>query len=213
MVWIQSLTRRRQSQSSESPSRSQRSFFGGSKNKRRTVRKDSVLADGDSSLSCSVASDNAPWRVGMFVDLTFCYWLFYDGILIFRRLLFSGNIRPSAPKPSEWWQEDTALESSFDTTSDESSSGTEEKLESFLAKSQPGSMKFHNCGLETWLRAREQWNKRTVSELPARPTPAEYSQLARGLKKHSTLRNYELPRQMALSDLIDVYTDIWEGGV
>jgi hypothetical protein len=113
----------------------------------------------------------------------------------------------------EWWQEDTAQESSFETNSDDSSSGTEERLETFLTKSQPSARAFHNCGLETWLLAREEWNKRTVTVLPPRRTPAEYNQLVRGLKKHSTLRNYELPRQMALSDLIDVYTDIWEGGV
>ncbi|KAL3943855.1 MAG: hypothetical protein SGBAC_002057 [Bacillariaceae sp.] len=107
------------------------------------------------------------------------------------------------------------MESSFEQSEDDdTSSGTEERLETFLAKSKnAGSLKFHNCGLETWLRARNEWNKRTVEELPPRPTPAEYNQLVRGLKKHSTLRKYELPRQMALSDLIDVYTDIWEGDV
>jgi len=71
--------------------------------------------------------------------------------------------------------------------------------------------RFHNCGLETWLRARKEWNRRTVETLPPKPTPAEYNQLVRGLVKHSTQRTYELPRKMALSDLIDVYTDIWDG--
>lgn len=125
------------------------------------------------------------------------------------------NIRGSPPTADEWWHEDTAMESSFEQSEDDdTSSGTEERLETFLAKSKNvGSLKFHNCGLETWLRARNEWNKRTVEELPPRPTPAEYNQLVRGLKKHSTLRKYELPRQMALSDLIDVYTDIWEGDV
>ena len=124
------------------------------------------------------------------------------------------NIRGGPPTATEWWHEDTAMESSFEHSDDDTSSGTEERLETFLAKSKNmNSLKFHNCGLETWLRARHEWNKRTVKERPPRPTPAEYNQLVRGLKKHSTLRTYELPRQMALSDLIDVYTDIWEGGV
>lgn len=71
--------------------------------------------------------------------------------------------------------------------------------------------RFHNCGLETWNKAREEWKKRTVETLPPKPTPAEYNQLVRGLIKHSAQRTYELPRKMALSDLIDVYNDIWEG--
>lgn len=89
-----------------------------------------------------------------------------------------------------------------------------EKVETIIVKSDPSdSRRFHNCGLETWLRAREEWNRRTVEVLPPRPTPAEYNQLVKGLKKHSALRTYELPRRMVLSDLIDVYTDIWEGEV
>jgi hypothetical protein len=72
-------------------------------------------------------------------------------------------------------------------------------------------MKFRNCGLETWVRAREEWQQRTVETLPERPTPAEHAQLVRGLTKASTQRTYELPRRMALSDLISVYNDIWDG--
>jgi hypothetical protein len=87
-------------------------------------------------------------------------------------------------------------------------------VETYIVKKQSGqARKFHNCGLEAWLQAREEWNRRTVEVLPPRPTPAEYHILAKGLKKHSTLRTYELPRRMVLSDLIDVYTDIWEGGI
>jgi hypothetical protein len=75
------------------------------------------------------------------------------------------------------------------------------------------SKEFHNCGLETWLRAREVWKQRTVDTLPEKPTPAEHSQLVKGLTRSSSLRTYELPRRMALSDLINVYNDIWEGDV
>jgi hypothetical protein len=60
------MRRSRQSQSpSDSSPRSQHSFFG-SKNKRRTLRKDSVMTDGDTSFSSSGASDSAPWRVGRY---------------------------------------------------------------------------------------------------------------------------------------------------
>lgn len=72
--------------------------------------------------------------------------------------------------------------------------------------------RFHNVGLETWLRVREEWKQRTVVTLPPRPTPAEHAQLVRSLKRHSTLRTYELPRRMVLSDLIAVYQDIWDSG-
>jgi len=71
--------------------------------------------------------------------------------------------------------------------------------------------RFHNCGLETWLKAREEWTRRTVETPPSKPSPVEYNRLARGLVKHIGQRTYELPQRMALSDLVDVYNDIWDG--
>jgi hypothetical protein len=65
--------------------------------------------------------------------------------------------------------------------------------------------------LETWDKARKEWTQQTVETLPPKSTPVEYNQLVKGLSKASTQRTYELPRRMALSDLIDVYTDIWDG--
>ena len=118
------------------------------------------------------------------------------------------KIRSAPPTEDEWWTE-TSCESN---DSQDCSDG--EGMEAVAVQgssSTSETRRFHNCGLETWLRARKEWNKRTVETLPPKPTPAEYNQLVRGLTKHITQRTYELPRKMALSDLIDVYTDIWEG--
>lgn len=180
------MKNRRQSQSpssTDSSTRGQRSFFG-NKHKRRTIRKSS---NGTVGISCSGSfgsdqTDRAPWRVG--------------------------NIRSAPPRKEEWWTETTCDSNDSQDYSD--SEGFEAVIinnSSTLAETR----KFHNCGLETWLQARKEWNRRTVESLPPKPTPAEYNQLVRGLTKHINQRTYELPRRMALSDLIDVYTDIWDG--
>ena len=126
------------------------------------------------------------------------------------------NIRPHAPKESEWWPEETAIESSFESCDADSlnSGGVSERIETIIVKANPSDTQtFHNCGLETWLHARKEWKRRTVEVLPPRPRPPDYNQLVRGLKRHSIVREYQLPRRMVLSDLIDVYTDIWAGEV
>ena len=118
------------------------------------------------------------------------------------------NFRAAPPRSDEWWTGD------FYDIGDRNEQKDDEGFEAILPSSSLPSAektKFRNCGLETWLRAREEWQRRTVETLPPKPTPAERNMLVRGLIKHSTERTYELPRKMALSDLIEVYTDIWEG--
>lgn len=136
-------------------------------------------------------------------------------ILVVASLLTnSENIRCAPPAEEEWWEdvdgceseEDYGLECSYDE--DDFSRERYATIES--VRSGPSSQ-FHNCGFETWTKSREEWKKRTVETLPPRPTPAEYNQLVKGLTRNSAVRTYELPRRMALSDLIDVYTDIWDG--
>lgn len=119
------------------------------------------------------------------------------------------NIRAEAPRSEDWWTEE-----SFDVDASHETTNNCEGFEAVVLLSSISTSetrRFRNCGLETWLRARQEWNRRTVETLPPKPTPAEYNQLVRGLAKHSTHRTYELPRKMALSDLINVYTDIWDG--
>lgn len=128
--------------------------------------------------------------VGLHIDLIFCE---------------KEKLRSAPPTEDEWWTE-TSCESN-----DSQDCSDSEGVEVAVNSSSSETRRFHNCGLETWLRARKEWNKRTIETLPPKPAPAEYNKLARGLMKHSTQRTYELPSQMALSDLIGVYTDIWEG--
>jgi hypothetical protein len=126
----------------------------------------------------------------------------------------SENIRRAPPAEEEWWEDangceseqDYGLECSYDE--DDFSRDRYATIES--VRSGP-STRFHNCGFETWTKARAEWKKKTVETLPPRPKPAEYNQLVKGLTRSSALRTYELPRRMVLSDLIDVYTDIWDG--
>lgn len=73
--------------------------------------------------------------------------------------------------------------------------------------------KFHNCGYETWVRAREEWNKQTVANIPPKPamSTSNMTDLVKGLGKATAQRTYALPRRMALSDVINAYTVIWQG--
>ena len=120
----------------------------------------------------------------------------------------SENIRLAPPRSEEWWVAES------DEMDEDKAENEGEGFEAIVlpASSTPlHTRRFHNCGLETWLQAREQWKQRTVEKLPPKPTPVEYNQLVRGLVKHNAQRTYELPRKMALSDLINVYTNIWDG--
>jgi hypothetical protein len=118
------------------------------------------------------------------------------------------NIREAPPRPEEWWQQ---VGSPEDDAFEADDRGIINPMVVFSPRTSCRRMKFRNCGLETWLRAREEWQQRTVETLPERPTPAEHAQLVKGLTKASTQRTYELPRRMALADLISVYHDIWDG--
>lgn len=205
--------------SSNNKPKSPLSFFGSNKHKRRAVRKNSSnsITEGESlcSQGSSIAPDTAPWRVE--------------------------NIRTGPPTSEEWWKEvqqpscettqELSRNYSSDSDVDEENEIKEEGYETIVVQTSSTitaasssslminttntanskEVVFHNCGYETWMKARSEWKKRTVQNLPPRPTPAEYNQLVKGLTKSSSLRTYELPRRMALSDLIDVYTDIWEG--
>ena len=127
------------------------------------------------------------------------------------------NIRDAAPKEEDWWKSvgdctlDEQVDDSFGHECGYKEGGDQQGERPSVTIHQDLPKTFHNCGLETWEQTRKEWNRRTVDVLPPKPTPAEHNQLVRGLTKHSCQRTYELPRRMALSDLIDVYTDIWEG--
>ena len=122
--------------------------------------------------------------------------------------LFSENIRSGAPQSADWWTEESASDSiegrdgeGLETTAVTVSSASSESSD---------TRRFHNCGLETWLKAREEWKRQTVETLPPKPAPAGYNELVRGLIKNISQRSFELPRNMALSDVVDVYSDIWD---
>jgi hypothetical protein len=166
----------------------------------------------------SIGKSGSPaWRVGTFSTKNYFEFksLYIANIPVVTSLLTnSENIRSAPPTKEEWWEdvdgceseEDFGLECSYDE--DDFSRERSATIES--VRSGP-PRRFHNCGFATWTKSREEWIKRTVETPPPRPTPVEYNQLVRGLTRNSAVRTYELPRRMVLSDLIDVYTDIWDG--
>lgn len=83
----------------------------------------------------------------------------------------------------------------------------EDKEEEKRSGEKESRFEFHNCGLSTWEKAREEWRKQIVNERPRRPPSIRYSEIESGLM----LRTYELPIRMTLTDMVDMFVEIWEG--
>lgn len=67
---------------------------------------------------------------------------------------------------------------------------------------------FYNVGLEAWQQQRGEWLSPQGEAEPTHAAPIPYEEVISGLA--SLRRTYDLPRPMRLSDLIDIYLDIWE---
>lgn len=120
------------------------------------------------------------------------------------------NIRESPPTADEWWEDVGAPETIdvyHNSEDDKSDSGDRIVINTHIASC---NQKFHNCGYETWVRARQEWKQQTVDVIPERPPLLERSQITKGLRKNMSQRTYELPRNVALPDLINMYQDIWD---
>ena len=121
------------------------------------------------------------------------------------------NIRDGPPTADEWWQDVGAPDTIdvYHEAEDDKESSPKVVINTHVSSCHK---KFHNCGFETWLRAREEWKQRTVENIPEKPPLLDRAQITRGLRKATSQRTYELPRNIALSDLINMYQDIWDGG-
>jgi len=89
----------------------------------------------------------------------------------------------------------------------------EESEEGLEVSIREGPKKFHNCGLETWEKARAVWKSSGRREtVVIEPLPRSNSkELYKGLTKARTLRSYELPKRTNLKDVIETYVTIWNG--
>ena len=123
------------------------------------------------------------------------------------------NIRDRPPTADEWW-EDVGAPDTIDVYRQVEDDKTGSGKPKVVIKSHVSSChkKFHNCGFEVWVRSREEWKQRTVEDIPERPALVERAQIVKGLRKATSQRTYELPRNVGLSDLIHMYSDIWDGG-
>mmetsp|Transcript_11345 Transcript_11345/g.28677 ORF Transcript_11345/g.28677 Transcript_11345/m.28677 type:complete len:200 (+) Transcript_11345:137-736(+) len=197
MVWMPLMNktnmRRRKSQSpssSDSSPRAKNGVFFGSKYKRRTFcKRDSGITEASSlSSRWSVQTDGASWRVE--------------------------NFRDSPPKPEEWWEDVGAPDTInvYHEVEHDKNSPTGERKVVINTHVSSCNKKFHNCGYETWVRARQEWKQRTVDVVPERPALSDRSSITRGLRKAMSQRTYQLPRNVALPDLINMYNDIWDAG-
>ena len=124
------------------------------------------------------------------------------------------NFRDSPPTADEWWENVGAPETIDVYHEGDNDKNTPASQRKVVINTHISSchQKFHNCGYETWVRARQEWKQQTVDVVPERPPLVERSQITKGLRKAMSQRTYELPRNIALPDLINMYNDIWDGG-
>jgi len=67
---------------------------------------------------------------------------------------------------------------------------------------------FRNVGAETWTEVRKAW--RQPSSNPGRLPPYPSKSLRREIRKGITAeRQFELRRNVALEDMIEIYTEVW----
>ena len=140
------------------------------------------------------------------------------------------RIRMGAPDEQDWWKEGDATED--DSTWLMSSSGVSESMDESIAiegdgnsrsmAKSPSSVststdgspkKFHNCGLETWEKARAVWTAKpdngSNSSITRNAQPVNQRELGKLLSKASSLRTYELPRRIPLTSLVESYVSVW----
>lgn len=125
-------------------------------------------------------------------------------LFLFRRT--TENILKAPPSASEWWEEATHPSEDADNEESESQTSTEQLMKSSSSE-ESESRRFQNCGYDAWEKARTEWREPTATSFPSKPPPVRRAQVIRGIT--SGKRQYELPGRMTLSDMINVYTDIW----
>lgn len=132
----------------------------------------------------------------------------------------------AAPDEQEWWkpeeEDDTtcmlssgvseSMDDSIEMCSNSKSLVSKSSTSSSATDGTSTSLRFHNCGLETWEKTRAAWTARPDNVVvQASRQPVNRKELEKALKKASSLRTYELPRRMPLPDLIDSYVTVWNG--
>lgn len=105
------------------------------------------------------------------------------------------------PRDEDWWE--SASASSCDGSQEE---GHQEK-----ELNGDGGKRFRNCGLEAWRQVQQAWRARDPSHTKtqsSKPRPSIKRDLVKSL---SGCRQFELPQQLPLKDLISAYNDVWNG--
>jgi hypothetical protein len=131
---------------------------------------------------------------------------FFAGSVLTRRIILffmiTENILANgAPTDEDWWDNGSSDNGSEDSVSLE---GSKKPLHAGTEK------RFRNCGLETWKRVQQAWrarDPRVVMESRSQ-SPKVKRDLVKAL---SGCRQFDLPRRLPLKDLIDAYTDVWNG--
>jgi hypothetical protein len=116
------------------------------------------------------------------------------------------NILKAPPSASEWWEEATHPSEDADNEESESQTSIEQPIKSSTSQ-ESESRRFQNRGYDAWEKARTEWREPKATSFLSKPPPVKRAQVIRGIT--SGKRQYELPGRMTLTDMINVYADIW----
>lgn len=133
--------------------------------------------------------------------------VFYTDLLLSHFCSATENILKAPPSASEWWEEVTRLSEDADNEESESQTSSEQPNTKSSRSQESETRRFQNRGYDAWEKARTEWREPTAMSFPSKPPPVKRTQVIRGIT--SGKRQYELPGRMTLTDVVNVYTDIW----
>jgi hypothetical protein len=114
-------------------------------------------------------------------------------------LLRSENFLKAPLSESDWWESD-ADDSSSTASSSEEDEGKEAR-------------RFRNLGLHTWSQGRKAWREAGREDYVPKirqPIPSSFKkELVKCLAQR---RQFELSQRIPLGDMIEAYTEAWNGG-
>ncbi|EEC42529.1 predicted protein [Phaeodactylum tricornutum CCAP 1055/1] len=163
----------------------------------------------------SQESDGAPWRIGTLTGRKAAALSAFSNALT---PLFSSaeNILvDGAPRGADWWQDTVAghkMEAQAQQNDEGGTTQAEDiNIETTFEESRGEELKeFRNCGLEAWVQVQQAWRRPSGMETDRARIPVR--KLRQDLiKRMSECRKFDLPHMIPLKDVIEAYTETWDG--
>jgi hypothetical protein len=166
----------------------------------------------------SQESDGAPWRIGTLTGRKAAAHFTSSNTLTSLFSSAENILIDGAPRGADWWQDTVHRRGSAEVEAqaqqnDEGGSTQAEEIniKTPFEESHGEELKsFRNCGLETWVQVQQAWRRPSGMEtgrarIPVRKLKQEL------VKRMSEYRKFDLPHRLPLKDVIEAYTETWDG--